>query len=171
MHNKITREQFSTVVFGPQGSGKTTLIDQLMGKPFDANKVYEATIGVAVTIDREFDTQREVCYLEVSDDASPRALKKAFANVNQVYLVFDASDAQGWEKFLTQMDKLKPNIPSGALVTVIGTKTDLYAEDVDGNAILRKVQDYTAAHKYGYTFCSATTTTASRTQSARTNCL
>jgi small GTP-binding protein len=121
------------VVVGSQGVGKTSLVHRFVKNvytPADNN----STIGASFLAKRVVDIDTStVVRLQIWDTAGQerfRSISKLYyRGANAGVLCYDITDPQSFEEMGSWMRELKQNLGDDVILHIVGTKSDVVAED------------------------------------------
>ncbi|MBP6917499.1 MAG: hypothetical protein KBB94_01115 [Legionellaceae bacterium] len=117
------------VILGPERTGKTQLVNRLLGHPF--NPEYQVHIGIEI---KKTKTPEEILifYRDIAGDTDLNLIQTTIKMAHQIYMVFDASNADGLEKLKYYIQDL--TFPQRAQITLIGTHADRSITEAVDNA-------------------------------------
>lgn len=131
------------VILGPAKTGKTQLVNRLVGKPFDSR--YQGTIGIEPS-KLSLSEQQAILYRDIAGDTDPGAMYKTIQSACEIYIVFNAYNADGFRDLQEYIKHLK--FPDAVPITLIGTHDDLGIKTAVENAAkahaIEKKLDYFA---------------------------
>ncbi|KAF2196086.1 ras-domain-containing protein [Delitschia confertaspora ATCC 74209] len=141
------------VVLGSQGVGKTSLVHRYVKNAF-APPTTTSTIGASFLTKRVVDEQTgTVVRLQIWDTAGQerfRSISKLYyRGANAGVLCYDITDPQSFEEMGRWMKELKQNLGNDIILHVVGTKSDVVAEDPARREVpFERCIAYVAEHLY-----------------------
>lgn len=117
------------VILGPERTGKTQLVNRLLGHPF--NPEYQVHIGIEI---KKTKTPEEILifYRDIAGDTDLKLIQTTIKMAHEIYMVFDASTTDGLEKLKYYIQDL--TFPQRAQITLIGTHADRSITEAVDNA-------------------------------------
>ncbi|KAF3002032.1 hypothetical protein E8E13_008745 [Curvularia kusanoi] len=121
------------VVLGSQGVGKTSFVHRYVKNAF-APPSTQSTIGASFLTKRVIDVDTStVVRLQIWDTAGQerfRSISKLYyRGANAAVLCYDITDPQSFEEMGRWLKELKTNLGDDIILHVVGTKSDVVAED------------------------------------------
>ncbi|KAF1842486.1 GTP-binding protein yptV5 [Cucurbitaria berberidis CBS 394.84] len=121
------------VVLGSQGVGKTSLVHRYVKNAFTPPTT-QSTIGASFLTKRVMDIDTStVVRLQIWDTAGQerfRSISKLYyRGANAAVLCYDITDPQSFEEMGRWLKELKTNLGDDIILHVVGTKSDVVAED------------------------------------------
>ncbi|KAF2645083.1 ras-domain-containing protein [Massarina eburnea CBS 473.64] len=141
------------VVLGSQGVGKTSLVHRYVKNAF-APPNTQSTIGASFLTKRVVDIDTStVVRLQIWDTAGQerfRSISKLYyRGANAGVLCYDITDAPSFEEMGRWLQELKTNLGNDIIIHVVGTKSDIVAEDPSKRQIpFERCIAYVADHLY-----------------------
>lgn len=121
------------VVLGSQGVGKTSLVHRYVRNAFTPPST-QSTVGASFLTKRVVDIDSStVVRLQIWDTAGQerfRSITKLYyRGANAAVLCYDITDPQSFEEMGRWLKELKTNLGEDVILHVVGTKSDVVAED------------------------------------------
>ncbi|KAH7380631.1 P-loop containing nucleoside triphosphate hydrolase protein [Pyrenochaeta sp. MPI-SDFR-AT-0127] len=121
------------VVLGSQGVGKTSLVHRYVKNSYTPPTT-QSTIGASFLTKRVVDIDTStVVRLQIWDTAGQerfRSISKLYyRGANAAVLCYDITDPQSFEEMGRWLKELKTNLGDDIILHVVGTKSDVVAED------------------------------------------
>lgn len=121
------------VVLGSQGVGKTSLVHRYVKNAFTPPST-QSTIGASFLTKRVVDIDTStVVRLQIWDTAGQerfRSISKLYyRGANAAVLCYDITDPQSFEEMGRWLKELKTNLGDDIILHIVGTKSDVVAED------------------------------------------
>jgi len=121
------------VVLGSQGVGKTSLVHRYVRNAFTPPST-QSTVGASFLTKRLVDVDSStVVRLQIWDTAGQerfRSITKLYyRGANAAVLCYDITDPQSFEEMGRWLKELKTNLGEDVILHVVGTKSDVVAED------------------------------------------
>ncbi|KAH9877564.1 hypothetical protein IAQ61_002931 [Plenodomus lingam] len=121
------------VVLGSQGVGKTSLVHRYVRNAFTPPST-QSTVGASFLTKRVVDIDTStVVRLQIWDTAGQerfRSITKLYyRGANAAVLCYDITDPQSFEEMGRWLKELKTNLGEEVILHVVGTKSDIVAED------------------------------------------
>ena len=124
-----TTPHYKLIIVGNCGVGKTSLINYIMGKPFDS--VYQSTIGVDVVSKLVKYNEKEI-KVELHDTAGQEKyfsiVQNYLRNSDIAYICYDVSDTSSFDALSKWLNVVRDVCGSKIVTCVVGTKSDLVRE-------------------------------------------
>ena len=124
-----TTPHYKLIIVGNCGVGKTSLINYIMGKPFDS--VYQSTIGVDVVSKLVKYNEKEI-KVELHDTAGQEKyfsiVQNYLRNSDIAYICYDVSDVSSFDALSKWLNVVRDVCGSKIVTCVVGTKSDLVRE-------------------------------------------
>ncbi|KAF2747265.1 P-loop containing nucleoside triphosphate hydrolase protein [Sporormia fimetaria CBS 119925] len=141
------------VVLGCQGVGKTSLVHRFVKNAFTPPNV-TSTIGASFLTKKVIDIDTGTTVrLQIWDTAGQerfRSISKLYyRGANAGVLCYDITDQQSFEEMGSWMKELKQNLGDDIILHVVGTKSDVVAEDPSKRRVpFERCIEYVAEHLY-----------------------
>ncbi|KAF2262625.1 GTP-binding protein yptV5 [Lojkania enalia] len=162
------------VVLGSQGVGKTSLVHRYVKNAFTPPTTV-STIGASFLTKRVVDIDTStVVRLQIWDTAGQerfRSISKLYyRGANAGVLCYDITDPQSFEEMGRWMKELKQNLGDDIILHVVGTKSDMVAEDPSKRKVpFERCIAYVAEHLYPSQNGQSTTPTGGSAQGVSTS--
>ncbi|KAF2280200.1 P-loop containing nucleoside triphosphate hydrolase protein [Westerdykella ornata] len=151
--SKASSLEAKIVVLGSQGVGKTSLVNRFVKNAFTPPTT-TSTIGASFLTKRVVDIDTNtVVRLQIWDTAGQerfRSISKLYyRGANAGVLCYDITDPHSFEEMGSWMKELKQNLGDDIILHVVGTKSDVVAEDPSRRKVpFERCIAYVAEHLY-----------------------
>ncbi|KAF1947916.1 ras-domain-containing protein [Clathrospora elynae] len=141
------------VVLGSQGVGKTSLVHRYVRNAFTPPST-QSTVGASFLTKRVVDIDTStVVRLQIWDTAGQerfRSISKLYyRGANAAVLCYDITDQHSFEEMGRWLKELKTNLGDDTILHIVGTKSDVVAEDPTKRKIpFERCIAYVAEHLY-----------------------
>ena len=124
--------QFKIILLGEAGVGKSSIIRKFITNEFKS--IYQATIGVEFKTKDIYIGNSYSVKLNIWDTCGQekfRAItRQYYNNTNGVFLVYDLSDKNSFEKLNVWLNDIKDNMSNDVVLFLIGNKLDIKDRDI-----------------------------------------
>ncbi|KAG8530043.1 uncharacterized protein KY384_005525 [Bacidia gigantensis] len=126
-------------VLGAQGAGKTSLLHRYVKGTFNPPAT-ASTIGASFLVKKVLDVESDTTVrLQLWDTAGQerfRAISRLYyRGASAILLVYSLIDEESFKEMGRWLREMKENVGEGAIIHVVGTKSDIVAQDPGARAV------------------------------------